>query len=183
MKRTLAMAAVLVLAVADAGHAQESVRPRPEIGFRGGISMLRDDGQSLTMISFPESGFFSGSTAYAMLFVGNTLAVEPQLGFIRISSESSSSSVLTAAAQLNAFFADPEAGAPFAFVNAGITRPEDSELYALGAGAGYRAIVSQTLGLRIEGRYRQLFGEGENNTANEFSLLIGVGAVLGNSTR
>jgi hypothetical protein len=183
MKRTLAMAALLVLAVADAGHAQESVRPRPEIGFRGGISMLREDGESLTVISLPESNFFAGSTAYAMLFVSNTLAVEPQLGFIRVSSESSSSSVLTAAAQLNAFFADPEEGAPFAFVNAGITRPEDGELYAVGAGAGYRAIVSQTLGLRIEGRYRRLFAEGANDGTNEFSLLVGIGAVLGNSTR
>jgi hypothetical protein len=183
MKRTIAMAALLVVVLADAGGAQESVRPRPEIGFRGGISVLREQGESLTVISFPESGFFfTGSTAYAMLFVGNTLAVEPQLGFIRVSSDGGSTSVLTAAAQVNGFFGDPEAGAPFAFVNAGVTRPENGEIYAIGAGAGYRAIVTQTLGLRLEGRYRRLFAE-DSDTANEFSLLIGIAALLGNSTR
>lgn len=185
MQRITGMVAlVLLLFAAGAVQAQDSVRPRPEIGFRGGLTIFREDGSNLSVLSFPAGNFFTAGTVYATMFATPNLALEPQVGILRIGTESGSSGLFTAAFQVNQFFRDPSAGSVFGLLNVGFTTGFGSgssdSIYAAGGGAGYRTIVSETLGVRLEGRYRRLFSD-EGTGMNEFSVLVGLGAVLGSS--
>ena len=183
---TLAVSALTISALtAETLSAQGGVNPRPEIGFRGGLSVYSEGGNSTSVLSFPGSSMlFMSSTVHAMMFVRPTLALEPQVGFIRVGNEGGSSGIFTGAFQIDQFFGDPDAGSVFGLLNVGFSTGFGSgtndSIYAAGGGAGYRTIVSETLGVRVEGRYRRLFGD-EGSGLNEFSVLVGLGAVLGNS--
>jgi hypothetical protein len=173
---------VLTLCVTGAAQAQADTRPRAELGFRSGLTLYHESGQTLSVLSFPGANLFSMSTVHLMLFATPSLALEPQVGIVRLGTESSSSGLFTGAFQVNQFLRDPEAGSVFALLNGGFTTGFGSggsdTYFALGGGAGYRMIVRETLGVRLEGRYRRLFDDAAIGT-NEFSILVGLGAVLG----
>lgn len=179
------LALVLVAAAPVAAHAQDAAKPRAEIGVRGGLSVYsREGAERVSVLGIPGGTLFSTSTLYAMMFVRPQVALEPQVGIVRVGTEGGSSGLFTGALQVNQFFDDPSAGAAFGLLNLGFTTGigggTSSTLYAAGGGAGYRTILSETLGVRLEGRYRRLFGD-EGPGSNEFSILVGLGAVLGNS--
>lgn len=190
--RLAAAAAVVLAAIATApAHAQEQERSgQPdrgglELGMRGGMSVVTRDGNSQTIIGLPHSGYLGPPTVYATAFVGERTAIEPQLGIARGSSSFGGSQTLaTFGLQLMQFgAANPAVSAsPFAFATAGLVNASaggghSSTLYQLGGGAGYRTVVRDALGLRVEGRYRRYFFEGDAGH-HEFSLLLGFGAVL-----
>ncbi|HSK17859.1 MAG TPA: hypothetical protein VK912_01865 [Longimicrobiales bacterium] len=185
---TLAVSVLAISAVAaETLSAQASANPRPEIGFRGGLTVYSEDGSSTSVLSFPGGGiFFMSSTVHAMMFVRPTLALEPQVGFLRVGNDGGSSGLFTGAMQIDQFFGDPSAGSVFGLLNVGFTTGfgsgSNDSIYAAGGGVGYRTIVSETLGVRVEGRYRRLFGD-EGSGLNEFSVLVGLGTVLGHSAR
>lgn len=184
MKRlTTLFALVLLAGPAEIVRAQETAKPRPEVGFRGGLTVYRESGSGISVLSIPGDNALFASTVYVMMFAQPTLAIEPQVGMTRVGTESGSSGLFTGAIQLNQFFRDPSAGSVFGLLNVGFTTGfgdgGSDSIYAAGGGAGYRTIVRESLGVRLEGRYRRLFGD-EGIATNEFSILVGLGAVLGN---
>lgn len=183
MKRfTTLFALVLLAAVGGIAQAQETAKPGPEVGFRGGLTVYRGSGNGISIVSIPGDNGLFASTVYLMMFARPTLAIEPQVGLMRVGTENGSSGLFTGAIQLNQFFSDPSAGSVFGLLNVGFTTDfgdDDSDsIFAAGGGAGYRTIVREALGVRLEGRYRRLFGD--VGGTNEFSILVGLGAVLGN---
>jgi len=184
MKRfTTLFALVLLTGLAGRGQAQETAKPGPEVGFRGGLTVYRESGNGLSILSIPGDNALFASTVYLMMFARPMLAIEPQVGLTRVGTESGSSGLFTGAIQLNQFFTDPSAGSVFGLLNIGFTTGfgdgGSDSVYAAGGGAGYRTIVRESLGVRLEGRYRRMFGD-EGIGTNEFSILVGLGAVLAN---
>jgi hypothetical protein len=176
--------AVLVLLTLPAFAASQTAKPRPEIGVRGGVLRIteKDDfgSRTSTTLALPAGFFIAPGGIHATFFVSPRIALEPQLGFLRISDENDSFSLLTLAGQVNAFLGPDATRAPYLFGQVATLREDDSgsseSQTGFGGGLGYRKVHRESIALRYEARFRRWTGRGL--TTNELGFLIGIGAVI-----
>lgn len=169
------------LLLVSQGSAQEAGHG-PELGVRGGLSFLFREGFTASIVGIPGPTLQGPQTVYATFFIGETFAVEPQVGFVSARSSGSTRSQVAIAGQLMQFTnaVTESRGSTYAFLNGGLlhfSSARSNTSYQAGGGVGYRWVVRRSLGLRFEGRYRRYFSRAIAGP-NEFSLLIGAGAVL-----
>ena len=116
-------------------------------------------------------------------FTRSGTAYEPQFALVRSDRTSGHSTQIALAGQV-AQFSQPDASRPatYGFLTLGMLGGVGSggsgSSYQLGGGVGYRTLYRSTLGVRVEARYRRWFDETPYGL-NEFSILLGLGALLG----
>ena len=164
--------------------AAQTEKPRPEIGVRGGwmqISEKSDFGDNkYSMLALPTGVFGSAGGMHATFFVAPRVALEPQLGLMRLS-EDGDSFMLTALALQPMFFLGADATkAPYVFAQVATLRESEADesdsRNAFGGGVGYRKVHRESLAMRYELRFRRW--SDEFSKINEIGVLIGVGAVI-----
>lgn len=171
-KAMLRAAAFAVLVPALAG-AQE--RPALEIGMKGGLAITQQDvlGESVTMKAFD----LPTGMLYLAFFPSELIFVEPEFSFDWLSNGES-----VTAFRMNAWLSFAPAGvtqssayfgAAPSLQYADFGDDSDSEWGASGR-VGYRAIVRESLALRVEAGYTRWF----DAEINVFTVQVGVGALL-----
>jgi hypothetical protein len=147
-----------------------------EIGSRIGGVLAFSGGDSEVLIGLPApvSYFFPFSTLYATFFSGS-LMIEPQVGLLY--SSAASDVALSGSMQLGYRLSRSERGAPYVALSGGWVRVGDGGNSGVaGGGLGYRFLVKERLGIRLEGGYRRWLCSG--CSLNEVTLQLGVGAAL-----
>jgi hypothetical protein len=180
---------VLSLALSSSVGAQSRSLPEPEIGFRAGWARLSfDDGvggtSKVSFFTLPGAVFAAPGGVHFTLFLNEKFALEPQLGFIRSSTEGFSSSLVFLALQPQYFLGPDARRASYVFGQLGMLLDSDGGSGAsstetqnvFGGGIGYRKVLRRVIATRYELRMRRLSGEGEKTT--EIALLFGFGAVI-----
>ncbi|MEO5510445.1 MAG: hypothetical protein ABIS27_07420 [Longimicrobiales bacterium] len=173
-------------AVMGKGEAAPGSDRAIEVGFRSGVTRFSFPGSDLkfTTVSVPE-GAISPAMVHATFIVAPHLAVEPQLSFARYGdSDGTSQSVVALGGQVMGLLQSPE-HSPYGFLygdlihanNDGGTGSDGDTRHSLGGGLGYRMVVHRSLALRLEGRYRKIYDDGDN--VNEVGLFVGIGAMIG----
>ena len=190
MRSTVRLAlCAMTLPFAEAGAQR---LPEPELGFRAGFSQLRsDDGaggtDKISVVGIPGTMFINPGGIHFMFFVNEKVSLEPQLGYLRTSSNGSSSSLLFLALQPNYFFTAGALRSGYLFGQVGILRDTDSfsgtsntdSQSLFGGGIGYRRVVRRVLSTRYEFRFRRFSADGPGGFAvDEISLLVGLGVVI-----
>ena len=179
---------ILVLAVSLAA----ALPPGParaqsaEVGFLSGLSVFTADGRdALTSFSAPGSGLVLPTGGmYATLFATPNVAVEPQVGFLVLSSGGNTEWLGSLGGQVAYHTRGGAQSSPYFGGNASWARDagEDNS-FTLGGVVGYRAILPPGLGLRIEAGYRRWFTRGDGDfdpvDFNQFSVSVGVGGLVG----
>lgn len=186
MNRTSILLSVLlggVVVAPAAAQDQDTTTRRIEIGVRGGITGFENEGSWVRYTAFPGGGFPAMGTAYVTFFTGGRTAVEPYFGFSRVGTSNGHSTQLALGGQVMQFSSpDPETESTYGFVNGGMiggfSSGSSGASYQLGGGFGYRMVIRESLGVRVEARYRRWFDE-DSFGLNEVSLGIGLGALLG----
>lgn len=176
-----------ILALCAAPALAQSPKPDPEVGIRGGWMRLSSRStfgdETFTAIVLPGSPPFVGGGVHAAFFASPQVALEPQLGFIRLSSEGGNFALTYLALQVNGFLAPDARRSPYVFAQLGTLREDESggssdSQIGIGGGVGYRRVYRESVSLRYEARYRRWSGR-EDFTTTEWALLIGLGVVLG----
>lgn len=173
MKTRFALPLLLVVALV-AVPSTALAQPKVEVGGTLASVMVSLEGENTTIVGVPSASFgLFNPGVYASLFVGSYVSVEPQVGFLWVSSEGESEHLLSAAAQFNYFFAGTTRPSPYAFVSGGILDGSGSSENpkSVTAGAGYRIPVGDRLTFRVDGRYIHFTDDGGNAVA--FALSIG----------
>jgi hypothetical protein len=166
----LPLAALLLTLTASTARAQV---PRVELGaslFSGAVDS-EDDG--LTMIGVPSAGFpLIAPGVYASFFLGQRLAIEPQIGLLVLSAGGETEHILNFVGQVDYFVRGLDESSPYVFGTAGVIDfPGSTTLKSVGMGAGYRIPAGDRLTFRVDGRFRHFLDDEGNLVA--FSLSIG----------
>ena len=183
---------LLALAFPVSIAAQARSTPESEIGFRAGFARLSmDDGlggtDRVTHIALPGVVFASPGGVHWTLFMTEKLAIEPQLGYIRTSSDGFASSLMFLALQPQYFLRPDARRAPYLFAHVGILRDTDSgggstntdSQNVFGGGVGYRKVLRRVIATRYELRFRRFSADGPGGEElNEVALLFGLGMVI-----
>jgi len=183
MKSLISFLGALLLIIVGVGQTSAQARPKFEIGTQAGLSIMSAGGETITTIAAPGGGFGGSPTIYAVLYGSSNVAFEPRLGFNRVSSDGSSFSTLDAAGRIKVFFDDPSESSGYTYgegavIRVGGSSSSDSN-FGAGAGVGFRHVAASRVAVSIEGGYRRWFIEDEG--LNEFTVSIGVGAIVGAS--
>lgn len=183
MKKSASIMGALLLVAVGAVQISAQTRPKFEIGTQAGVSILRSGGETVTTIAAPGGGFSGSPAVYAVLYGSSNVAFEPRLGFSRTSNDGSSFSMLDLAGRLRVFFSDPVESSGYTYGEGALIRVAGSSSsesnFGAGAGIGYRHVATSFVAVNLESGYRRWFLEGEG--LNEFSVSVGVGAVVGGS--
>ena len=177
-----------------------------EFGTQFGISHLipeGDDSTSLTYTRLPSGTFFldigsSPTSLYATWFPNKQFAIGPEFSFGRMSvsaeyggeSETESITTLHLGGRGAFFLLNHAVSSPYVFGRVSHTIfggeysfffSDDRTLTGFGGGFGYQWRIDAAFVLRVEGQYQRLLMSDEEDAANEFSLIIGIGTRFGNS--
>ena len=179
-----------------------------EFGTQFGISRLvpDDDGNdyssNITYTQIPSSSLYLGSSPtvlYAMWFPSTQFAIGPEFSFGRISvsfsdeyleeEENETLTTLHLGGRFSFFLQSYTVSTPYllgrftATIFSGedtLLFDEDQTLTSIGIGLGYQWRIGPAFMLRTEAQYQRVFVEDEDEDANEFSLIIGIGTRFGN---
>ena len=185
--RSTIVVTLALLASAHAAPAQTVdavMRPRPEIGIRGGflsITQKSDFGsESYTAVALPSAAPFMPGGIHFTFFTSPRFALEPQLSILRLSDGGNAFTLTHAALQANYFLAADATRAPYLFGQVGTIVEDEGDgsdnQSGFGGGIGYRRVYRESIALRYEARYRRWSSEFAKT--NEFGLLVGVAAVI-----
>ena len=163
---------------------QKNRSSHPEIGTFFGLSRFSSDGEGATLIGLPSApgvGFTGNPSMYVSWFPSGRLSIGPEFSLGRTSDNEDTITSL--------YLAGRGAIHPKGNTNSGaylfgrgavrVLSAGDSESdtdISVGAGLGYRWRVGNALVVRTEGGYRRWF---DDTGTNDFSLLIGLGASVG----
>ena len=172
-----------------------------EVGTQFGISHIvpdYDDSSSITFTQIPSSIVFLGSSPtslYATWYLGEQFAIGPEfsLGRMSISNEYSGETETESITSLYlggraAFFLGSHTeSTPYilgrvsqTIVDDGLSLfGADENLYSFGLGVGYQWRIRSAFVLRGEAQYQRVLVEDDN--ANEFSFIIGIGTRFGSN--
>lgn len=156
-------------------HAQAATKF--EIGTHVGASILIPQyGSTEVVIGIPGAGTAAGlfPPLYLTIFTRN-LMIEPQIAFVYESS--GGSGLFNGALQLGYLMNAESPGSPYFaahFLTVNAFGDGGSTEWAAGAGLGYRQVIKNALGLRVEARYRRYF----ESHLNDIGLLVGIGAAI-----
>lgn len=180
-----------------------------EFGTQFGISRLvpEDDSDdyssSLTYTQIPSSFLYFGSSPtalYATWFPSTQLAIGPEFSFGRISvsiddefweeEETETLTTLHLGGRVAYFLQSHAVSTPYLLGRASATIfggndntllfDENQTLTSVGIGFGYQWRIGHAFVLRTEAHYQRVFVADEDEDANEFSLIIGLGTRFGN---
>ena len=172
-----------------------------EVGTQFGISHIvpdYDDSSSITFTQIPSSIVFLGSSPtslYTTWYLGEQFAIGPEfsLGRMSISNEYSGETETESITSLYlggraAFFLGSHTeSTPYilgrvsqTIVDDGLSLfGADENLYSFGLGVGYQWRIRSAFVLRGEAQYQRVLVEDDN--ANEFSFIIGIGTRFGSN--
>jgi hypothetical protein len=173
--KTLILAVAAGLIVTLPLRAQQAVKF--EVGTHLGASILIPEGGSTSVVvGIPGAGTAAGlfPPIYLTIYAQN-LMIEPQLAFVYESS--GGNGLMDVALQAGYLIRPTSAGSPyFAFHGLTVNAFGDgsSTEWAAGASLGYRQIVKNALGLRLEARYRRFF----ESHLNDIGIVFGIGAAI-----
>ncbi len=167
----------VLLATLVCGSAASAQQPtKLEIGSRVGGVLAFSGGNSEVLVGLPgpTSFLFPYSTLYATIFAGRMM-LEPQVGLLY--SSAASDVALSSVMQIGFLLGASEHAAPYVAVNGGWVRLGDGADSGVAGGAlGFRFLVKQRLGVRLEGGYRRWLCSGCD--LNEVTFQVGLGAAL-----
>jgi hypothetical protein len=175
--------ALALVLLSTAGVAPARGRDRVEVGFPLASVSALDDAYSDTiwLISAPSGGLLYGWTTpglYAAFELGDQVSFEPQLGVTHFRRADDSSTLLSAAAQLNLSARSWRERAPYLFGRAGLLLvSEDGESDTqgvFGVGFGYRVPIRSHAVVRWEGFYNRLV----DAKTNEFGARVKLGILF-----
>jgi hypothetical protein len=130
----------------------------------------------------PSGGFFVLNPAvYTSFFVAPRLAIEPQVGFLWLSSGGHSDHLFNVTGQVDYFFRRNDVPSVYAFGAAGITDTSGpgQKPRSVGGGVGYRSPVGGRLTFRVDGRVTH-FTEGGGKV---IALTASIGGLIGRRLR
>lgn len=182
MRRILLIFVALILTPPTQAFAQD--RPRYEIGTSAAFGVLDTGGDdNVTFVGFPGTSQVEGPSVYVSFFPSDQLVIEPEATLRYRSSGGDSSTRIGLNGRVKYLLRGVAAASPYVAGQAGLLRvsfDEGETGYSFGGGIGYRAPVSGSLAVSIEGRYRRWTGEdlfGDRNL-NEFAFVVAVGGVV-----
>lgn len=165
--------AAALIAAASTVHAQ----PSAEIGASLMSATFGLDDEGVTTFGVPSGGFgILNPGVYASFFIGNYVAVEPQVGFIWVSVDDESDHLLNFTGQFDYFVSGTGVSSPYLFGTVGVVNVSDEDYTpkSFGLGAGYRTPVGDRLTFRVDGRWVRYTSEfGDDSDALAFTLSIG----------
>jgi len=171
--RSLRRLAIVVLAglvlTAPAARAQQ---PKVEVGASMANLIVGLEDEDITVFGVPTAGFgFLSPGIYASFFIGNYVAVEPQIGLIVVSSNGGTEHLVNFVGQVNYFVQGADRSSPYVFASGGVIDSSGSgeTPKSVSGGAGYRFRLGDRLVLRADGRFTH-FTEGGNMIALSFSI-------------
>lgn len=176
--RTLFLAATLVTTTASLAHAQ----PRAEIGASLINSVIGLGDDDVSTVGIPSGGFgIFNPGMYASLFLGEHVAIEPQVGLIWASFDSESEHILNFVGQFDYFVRGTTKPSPYLFATAGVVNMsgEDYTPKSVGGGAGYRIPVGDRLTFRVDGRYTHFTSEFEGDEGDALAFTVSIGGIFG----
>lgn len=167
------LAALVVLLVAASAPAARAADPKIEIGaslFNATIG-LKDNGVSTVGIPASGVGVLSPGV-YAAMFLGPRIAVEPQLGYVWVSSGGSALHIVNFAAQIDYFLRSAATNAAYVFGTTGVLDVAGSATMpkSVGGGIGLRMLYGDRLTFRVDSRLVHFSEGGGNVVALTFSL-------------
>jgi hypothetical protein len=172
------LVAVLVTMTAPLAHAQ----PRAEIGASliNGVFDLTDDGGATVGIPSGGFGILANPGVYASFFVGERVAIEPQIGFIW-ASNGDSAHIVNLVGQIDYFVRGTDERSVYVFANAGVLEASDADYSpkSFGGGVGYRIPVGDRLTFRLDGRYTHVTSEFEGGEGDLLAFTLSIGGVFG----
>ncbi len=139
------------------------------------IGLEHNDGSTFGV---PTGGFgILNPGLYAALVVGDTVAVEPQLGLLVVSNSGHTDHILNFAAQLDYFLSGSSVSSPYVFASAGLVEASGSSTTpkSVSAGIGYRIPSGGRLVFRLDGRFVH-YTEG---IGNRLVFAWSIGGLLG----
>ena len=180
-----------------------------EIGTQFGVSHLipnseDDSTTSITYTRLPSGTFLdigsSPTSLYATWFPNKQFAIGPEFSFGRTSvsneywdeEDTESITILYLGGRVSYFLSSHSVSSPYVLgrISHNIFSGEDSFLFdgdlsltSFGGGLGYQWRIGSAFVLRLEAQYQRLWlsYEDEDENANEFSFIIGLGTRFGNS--
>lgn len=183
MDRRMVVLAVSLAAALPAGPARAQ---STEVGFLSGLSVFTAEGRdALTSFSAPGSGFVLPTGGlYATFFPTPRLAVEPQVGFLVLSSGGNTEWLGSFGGQVAYHTRGGARSSPYFGGNASWVRDiDEDDNFTLGGVVGYRFVLPPGLGLRVEAGYRRWFTGGDDGfdpvDFNQFTVSVGVGGLVG----
>ena len=163
-----------------------------EIGVQGGFSSLRPAGtgaSSTTLIELPGGSFLTTILTYAPVYaiipVGNRLAVEPQLGASQVTLGGNAVTVARVGLRLDYGFGPGFYGAAGAVLNSVEPGNPGSKQVGLQLGVGYHTHLTGALNGRVEANWVTTHASDVAGAFNTYSVLLGISSTLGanSSTR
>ena len=174
---TSVFAAVFAVS-ASAAHAQ----PRAEVGASLISATIAFGDADVTTVGIPSGGFATFSPgAYASIFVGRHVAIEPQVALLWASFDNGSEHLLNLSGQVDYFIRGTEQSSPYVFAAAGVVdiSAATHAPKSLGFGGGYRIRVGDRLTFRIDGRYTRFTDEFDSDGVETVAFTLSIGGIFG----
>ncbi len=177
-----------------------------EVGTQFGISRIFPDDNdnnssyNITFTQIPSSIVFSGSSPtslYATWYIGKQFAIGPEFSLGRMSisekysgeTETESITSLHLGGRAAFFLGSHTESTPYILGRVSQTTVDDGlslfgadeNLFSFGLGVGYQWRIRSAFVLRVEAQYQRVLVEDDN--ANEFSLIIGIGTRFGSNEK
>lgn len=166
----LSLAAALVATKPIAAQAQE---PRAEVGASlAGLVVGLGDNEGSTF-GIPAGGFgILNPGVYASLFLGEHVAIEPQVGLFWASFGGDSEHIVNLVGQVDYFISGITQPSVYLFAAGGLVSSSGpgTTPKSVGGGLGYRMPLGDRLTFRLDGRVTHLTDNGGNMMAFTFSL-------------
>ena len=168
---TLSLAVCVIVCLPSAASAQ---RPKVELGASLASIVVGLEDDDVTVFGVPTAGFgFLNPGVYTSFFIGDRLAVEPQVALLVLSGSGDTEHVINFVGQVNYFVFGLDRPSPYVFGAAGVIEFSGSgptpKSYSVGA--GYRIPAGDRLTFRFDGRYTHFTEEGGDLLA--FSVALG----------
>lgn len=170
----------VILTVASASLAQ--AQARAEVGASLVSSAIGLGDNNVSTLGIPSGGFgIINPGAYASLFLGTRVAIEPQIGFVWASFDGDSGHILNFVGQFDYFLLGISQHSPYVFAAAGIVSVADEDYTpkSLGLGAGYRIPVGGRLTFRVDGRYTHFTSEFDGDESDALAFTLSIGGMFG----
>jgi hypothetical protein len=159
---------------------------QPEIGVQGGFSSFRPAGtgaSSTTLIELPGGSFLTTILTYAPVYaiipVGNRLAVEPQLGASQVTLGGNAITIARVGLRLDYGFGPGFYGAAGAVLNSVEPGSPGNKQVGLQVGLGYRTHLAGALHGRVEANWVTTHASDIAGAFNTYSVLLGLSSTLG----
>lgn len=181
--RTVASLLALIWFAASAAEAQEK-QQSVEIGTSLGVTILSASGNTITTVGIPvDAGplpLFARPSVYVTIFATQSLMIEPQLAFAKVSGSGGADFTLVfVGAQFGYLFKPDQRNSPYFGANAAfqsVSAGGSASGVGVGGALGYRFRVGTGFALRLEGHYRRWLMDYDG--VNEIGFGIGFGGVI-----